>query len=191
MPTLQNVRYERFAQNIATSTRTKWSNGRCYSEAGFKTDDRSADACAARLLTRANIQARIAELVEPTARRTRATIDTLSAQLDEVFTGATGDRQWGAAGSAAALKAKLLGFMRERLEVGHVGEFDACTSSDEVIEKLLSRHESPAAALAELDELRTMIEDYASSHVAVVRSDRAQPQAPGTERSLALWRRRR
>jgi hypothetical protein len=87
MPTLRNVMHERFAQNIATSTKTKWSNGRCYSEAGFKTDNRSADACAARLLTNANVQARIAELVEPTVKKTRATIDDLAEQLDAVFAG--------------------------------------------------------------------------------------------------------
>ena len=109
MPALQNVRHERFAQNIATSTKTKWSNGRCYSEAGFKTDNRSADACAARLLTNANVSTRIEELLAPTVHKTRTTVDTLAAQLDAVFDGASDDRQWGAAGSAAALKAKLLG----------------------------------------------------------------------------------
>jgi hypothetical protein len=184
MPALQNVRYERFCQNIATSPKTGWPQGRCYVEAGYKTADRSADACAARLLTRANIQARIAELVEPTVRKTRATVDDLASQLDEVFAGATGDRQWGAAGSAAALKAKLLGFMREKIEIGSAGQFDECRTTEEVIEKLLTEHESPAAALAELDELRGMIAHYASSHAVVVSPEPARPRPDETRLSL-------
>ena len=144
MPALQNVRHERFAQNIATSTKTTWSNGRCYSEAGFKTDNRSADACAARLLTNANVSARIEELLAPIVQKTRTTVDTLAAQLDAVFDGASGDRQWGAAGSAAALKAKLLGFMREKIEVGGPGAFVPQTV-DEVLERV-SRELGPEAA---------------------------------------------
>jgi hypothetical protein len=167
MPTLKNPKHEKFCQRIATSPKTGWAQGRCYTEAGFRTADRSADACAARLLTRANIQSRLAELVEPTVRKTRATVDTLAAQLDAVFDGATGDRQWGAAGSAAALKAKLLGFMRERLEVGAPGSFDACETTEDVMRALLS-DQTPAEALASLDVLRSEIERYAGHHADVV-----------------------
>jgi hypothetical protein len=189
MPALKNVRYEKFCQNIATSPKTGWPQGRCYVEAGFKTADRSADACAARLLTRANIQARIAELVEPTVRKTRATVDTLAAQLDAVFDGATGDRQWGAAGSAAALKAKLLGFMREKLEVGSPGSFDSCQTTGEVVAALLA-DQTPAEALASLDILRGEVEHHAAGHADVVAVEPARPRAPGseTDKALALLR---
>ena len=189
MPALKNVRYEKFCQHIATSPKTGWPQGRCYVEAGFKTADRSADACAARLLTRANVQSRIAELVEPTVRKTRATVDTLAAQLDAVFDGATGDRQWGAAGSAAALKAKLLGFMRERLEVGAPGSFDACETTDDVMRTLLA-DQTPAEALASLDVLREEIERYGAEHAHAIAVEPARPRDPGSEadRSLALFR---
>jgi hypothetical protein len=138
MPALRNVKHEMFAQHISTSPKTGWSQGRCYTEAGFKTEDRSADACAARLLTNANIQARIAELVEPTVRKTRATVDTLASQFDEVFAGAMMQAQFGAAGAAAAAKAKLLGFMRERIEVGAAGEFDQCETIDDIVRAFLA-----------------------------------------------------
>jgi hypothetical protein len=188
MPALKNVRYEKFCQNIATSPKTGWPQGRCYVEAGFKTADRSADACAARLLTRANVQMRIAELVEPTVRKTRATVDTLAAQLDAVFDGATGDRQWGAAGSAAALKAKLLGFMRERLEVGAPGSFDACETTEQVVAALLA-DQTPNEALASLDVLRGEIERHAADHAQVVAAEPAWPRAPSeSAQALALLR---
>jgi hypothetical protein len=176
MTTLRNVKHERFAQNIATSTKTKWSNGRCYSEAGFKTDNRSADACAARLLTNANVSARIKELLAPAVQKTRTTVDTLAEQFDRVFDGALEAEQFGAAGNAAGLKAKLLGFMREKIEIGSAGQFDECRTTEEVIAKLLTEHESPAAALAELDELRRMIEDYAATHATLVPA--AEPARP-------------
>jgi hypothetical protein len=188
MPALKNVRYEKFCQNIATSPKTGWPQGRCYVEAGFKTADRSADACAARLLTRANIQARIAELVEPTVRKTRATVDSLASQFDAVFDGAMSAAQFSAAGAAAAAKSKLLGFMRERLEVGGVGQFDQCQSPEEVIEALLTHHESPAAALAQLDELRAMIEAYASSHAVVISPEPGRPRPDEAALSLAYLR---
>jgi hypothetical protein len=188
MPALRNVRYEKFCQHIATSPKTGWPQGRCYVEAGFKTADRSADACAARLLTRANIQTRIAELVEPTVRKTRATVDTLAAQFDAVFDGAMGSAQFGAAGSAAAAKSKLLGFMRERLEVGAAGAFDGCQTTEDVLRTLLA-DQTPAEALASLDVLRGEIERHAVDHAHVVAVDGAWPRAPSeSAQALALLR---
>jgi hypothetical protein len=56
-----------------------------------------------------------------------------------VVDGAMGSAQFGAAGSAAAAKAKLLGFMRERLELGPPGSFDAYKSLQEVAIKTLEQ----------------------------------------------------
>jgi hypothetical protein len=186
MPMLRNQRHERFAQNIATSTQTKWSNGRCYSEAGFKTDNRSADACAARLLTNANVAARIEELLAPTVRKTRTTVDTLAEQFDRVFSGALNAEQYGAAGNAAGLKARLLGFMRERIEIGAPGSFGACETTEEVVAALLS-DQTPAEALASLDVLRGEIERHAADHADLVpAAEPARPRGPGTESQEAL-----
>jgi hypothetical protein len=99
------------------------------------------------------MQARIAELLRPAVRKTRTTVDSLAAQFDAVFDGATSDKQWGAAGSAAALKAKLLGFMREQIEVGPAGAFSQCNNVDDVASKTLDQLDL-ADALANLDMLR-------------------------------------
>jgi hypothetical protein len=189
MPALQNVRYERFCQNIATSPKTGWPQGRCYVEAGYKTADRSADACAARLLTRANIQARIAELLAPTVKKTRATIDTLAEQFDAVFEGAMSNAQFGAAGAAAAAKSKLLGFMRDKLEVGGVGSFDQCQTIEEAVAVFLS-DQTPTEALELLDVLRGQVEAYAASHATLVPASEPARSVPGgeAERSLAYLR---
>jgi hypothetical protein len=167
MPTLPNPKLEKFCQHIATIPQTKWPQGRCYTEAGFKTAGRSADACAARLLTRANIKTRIAELLAPTVRKTRTTIDTLAEQFDAVFNGAMGSAQFGAAGSAAAAKSKLLGFMRDKLEVGGPGDFGTCETTEDVVRALLS-DQSPAQALELLDTMRGEVERYAADHAEVI-----------------------
>jgi hypothetical protein len=190
MPMLHNPKHERFAQNIATAAKTKWSNGRCYSEAGFKTDNRSADACAARLLTNANVSARIEELLAPTVRKTRTTVDTLAEQFDRVFSGALDAEQFGAAGNAAGLKARLLGFMRERIEIGAPGSFDACETTEQVVTALLS-DQTASEVLASLAALSAQVEAYAASHATVIRAaEPARPREPGSEaeRSLALLR---
>jgi hypothetical protein len=178
MGVLRNVKHERFAQNIATSARTKWSNGRCYSEAGFKTDDRSADACAARLLTKANVSARIEELLTPTVRKTRATIDSLSQQFDQVFEGAVAAEQFGAAGNAAGLKAKLLGFMREKIEFGRVGEFDKCETVQDVVDALMDDSD-PRKTLEVLDVMRSLVAKQIAERAHDVTPATAQPARRG------------
>lgn len=186
MPALRNVRYEQFCQHIATSPKTGWPQGRCYTEAGFKTADRSADACAARLLTRANIQARITELVEPTVRKTRATVDTLASQFDEVFAGAMRQAQFGAAGAAAAAKAKLLGFMRERIEVGAAGEFDQCETIDDLVRAFLA-DQKPAEVLELLDTLREGVVRLAAQHAQTIEAAKSpRPQEPSNEAPMSL-----
>ncbi|EHR03234.1 hypothetical protein [Bradyrhizobium sp. WSM471] len=160
MPVLRNHRHERFAQNIVTSAKTKWSNGRCYSEAGFRTDDRSADACAARLLTKANVMQRIEELLAPSVKRTRTTVDVLAEQFDAVFNGAINAEQFGAAGSAAGLKAKLLGFMREKIEIGGPGSFMGETV-DEVIDDAIEEFGSSGSLASSLRELADLVEQRA------------------------------
>jgi len=187
MPALKNPKHELFAQRIATSPKTGLSQGQCYEASGFKTNGRSADACAARLLTEANVQNRISELLEPAVRKTRVSIESLLDQLETTITDARAAKQHSVVIQALTLSAKLVGLLRERVEIGGVGEFDACTSTEQVIEQLLSRHESPAAALAELDELRAMVEAFASSRATLIPAfESARPRAPGSPADQAL-----
>ncbi|MGM4870677.1 terminase small subunit [Bradyrhizobium sp. 956_D2_N1_5] len=158
MAPLRNQRHENFCHQIIEAARFGRTQGQAYSRAGFKADGASAEANASRLLTDANIQARIAELGRPTARRTRATVDTLAAQLDEVFAGASGDKQWGAAGSATALKAKLLGFMRDKLELGGPGDFAVAETPDEVVDRMIEDW-GAQEALRVADLIKRLIEE--------------------------------
>jgi hypothetical protein len=188
MPALKNSKHEGFCHLIPQGAKNGWTQGECYQRAGYRASGHAAEVAASRLMKKVDIQQRLTELAAPAIKRTRATIDALVEQFDQVFDGAMGSAQFGAAGSAAAAKAKLLGFMREKIEIGGVGQFDQCQSPEEVIEALLTHHESPAAALAQLDELRGMIEAYASSHAAVISPEPARPRPDEAALSLAYLR---
>ena len=137
MPVLKNAKWEMFANHMARSPKTRMSQAKAYLASGYRTTGHAAEVAASRLLKRVEIQQRIAEINEPVVRKTRASVDTLAAQFDAVFEGAVAAAQFGAAGNAAGLKAKLLGFMREKIEVGGVGEFNDCATQSEVLERLV------------------------------------------------------
>ena len=187
---MKNPRHELFAQRIATSAKNGLSQGQCYETSGFKTEGRSADACAARLLTVAKVRDRISELVEPAVRKTRVSIESLLDELETTIADARVTKQHSVVIQALTLSAKLVGLLRERVEIGGVGEFSRCESPDDLMRTLLVDM-TPAEALASLDDLRARVEVYAANHATLVPG--SEPQEPGSEgdRSLAAFRRRR
>jgi len=188
MPALKNQRREAFTQLIFEGAKFGWSQGVCYQKAGYRTTGHAAETSGSRLLKNADIQARLAELGAPAVKKTRATIDTLIEQLDQVFNGATEDKQHGAAGSAVATKAKLLGYLRDRVEIGGVGEFDGCVTTSEVIDKLLAWKSAPEA-LASLDELRAMVAERAANRAIIVEQPSLAPRLSSeTAQALELFR---
>ncbi|MET4384358.1 hypothetical protein ABIB73_000093 [Bradyrhizobium sp. F1.4.3] len=162
MAQLRNQRHELFANLIVQAPKSGMSNTACYLACGYNAEGNAAEVAASRLLSSDKIRQRIAELTAPIVKKTRTTVDTLAAQLDEVFAGAAVDKQWGAAGSAAALKAKLLGFMRDKLEVGAPGSFDDLHTVEEVADRMIEDSSSPAAVLEVLDAMRRLVEQRAA-----------------------------
>jgi hypothetical protein len=185
MAPLKNQRHELFCQTLVKGAKNGMSQASAYQRSGYKADDAAARANAARLIATDSIRARLAELTAPTVKKTRTTIDTLAQQFDAVFDAAMSNTQLGAAGAAAAAKAKLLGFMRDRLEVGGVGSFDACTTIEEAAAALLA-DQSPAEALQTLDELREAVELCALTRAAVVGAP--LPPVDELSRSIAVHR---
>jgi hypothetical protein len=113
-------------------------------------------------------EGRIAELVEPAAKKTQITAESLIEDLDAVIRGASGKDQWSSVNRAIELRAKLKGFLVDRIEIGKPGDFASCGSVQEVIERVLEDVDGDAPAwLAVIDELRAAIVRHAA--------DRAQP----------------
>ena len=110
MPSLSNPRHERFAQELAKGK----SAAQAYVDAGYEADGHSAEVNASRLLRKAEVSRRVAELQERGAMRTEITIEKLTEMLLEDREAARAAGQFGPAISALEKIAKLHGLFNER-----------------------------------------------------------------------------
>ncbi len=104
MAKLDNPRHERFCREyvIDVSNQAKAAIRAGYSE-------KTAAQLASRLLTKANIIARVAELQAEAAERNEVTVDNVIAELVELRDGAKAAKQFGPAIRAEELRGKTLG----------------------------------------------------------------------------------
>ena len=114
MPTLDNARHEAFVQAYIAnkgngSDAYRAAYPKCKSEAAARVN-------ASKLLTIANVVARIAELQARGARRAEITLEGLIEEAAELQRKAAEDGAYSAAVSALTLKAKLAGFHIDRTE---------------------------------------------------------------------------
>jgi phage terminase small subunit len=112
MPVLSNARHERFAQELAKGK----TQVEAYTLAGYRPDD----GAAARLSGNVRVQARVAELLTAAAIRVEITVHDIVDQLDEDRTFARSLEAPGPAITATMGKAKVLGFLAEKVE--HTGK---------------------------------------------------------------------
>ena len=91
MPVLDNPRWERFAQLIASYLAKPGepnSHGKLYANSGFNVKGvgkpgGSAEVCAARLLKHAQIKNRVNELLEQVAQKKKVTIESITDEYNE------------------------------------------------------------------------------------------------------------
>ncbi len=177
MAPLKSIKRERFCHKIIEAAKLGLTQAQALEASGYKAKGNAANVSASRIMQEPEIQNRIAELTAPALKKTRATVDTLAEQFDAIYAGAMGSSQFGAAGQAAGLKSKLLGFMRDRLEVGGVGDFDTCASPADVVEKML-QSVSADDLIATLDALKArLLEKAALNAKAIQRPSQAQQSA--------------
>lgn len=112
---LRNTRHERFCLNLAEGL----DQTSAYLQAGYK-QTASATANAARLITIDTVKSRLAHLQAMAAKSTEITIESIVRELDEANAVAKANGQATALVSAATLKAKLAGLMRERVEITNI-----------------------------------------------------------------------
>ncbi|WP_316159810.1 hypothetical protein [Bradyrhizobium sp. SZCCHNRI20481] len=131
MPALKNTKHEAFANLVAKRDKTKMSVTVCYIASGYSTDGHAAEASATRLLSSAEVQARIAEINAPVVAKSRVTVASLLAELQATVEAARAAKQFGAVNGSLALIGKLTGLLVEKVEMGGPGEFaDAKTPAD-------------------------------------------------------------
>jgi Terminase small subunit len=143
MPVLENHKYELFAQAFAKGETAT----RAYELAGYKPSRKNAS----RLKTNKDISARVSELQAASAASAVITIESICAELDQANAVAREKGQAAAMVSASALRAKLAGLLKDRVEVGGPGSFDDCETVEEIVDRLLAGPGSPIEQFRPVD----------------------------------------
>jgi hypothetical protein len=186
MPALKNIRHEAFANLIAQAPKTRMSNAACYREAGYRVAaGPTCDAAASRLLSSDKVQARIAELIQPAVKKARITVESLLSELEATIGAAREAKQFGAVNGSLALIGKLTGLLRDRLEVGQVGEFDGCSSPEEIVDKWISSEGSAQAVLDMIDAVRAHVVERAANEARPI-NEPAERRSRPSESAMAL-----
>jgi hypothetical protein len=145
MPTLDNPRWERFAQAIveglANGDCKPYSQGRAYIAAGYTAKDQgkrggSAECAASRLLNRVKpILERVRELQAIAARNAAETAEKMARELNEIQYEARADKAHAAAVAAVLGKAKILNIGVEQQHKPQ--DFNTANSMQDIGRRLL------------------------------------------------------
>ena len=130
MAPLRNQRHEAFCLALFENK----SATEAYVLAGFKPSRQNA----ARLTTKDDIRARVAELQAQAAVDSKVTVESICRELDEANMVAKAKGQAAAMVSAATLRAKLAGLMVERVEVGQPGDFEGCEGYSDIADRMIA-----------------------------------------------------
>jgi hypothetical protein len=183
MPPLRSPRRELFCQTVVKNLKNGGNYTDAYRQAGYRGDQRTLEVGASRLMSFDEVQMRIDELTRPAAKKARVSVESLLAELETTITDARAAKQHGTVVQALTLSAKLVGLLRDRLEVGGVGEFDQLETPEAVADAFLVDME-PAEALATLDVLRGLIEQRAGNRAITVQPPMAQDETAAALREL-------
>jgi hypothetical protein len=144
MPILKNPRHEKFAREYVKTGIGAEAYRRAYPKAHPIS---TARVCACQLLTSPNIASRTAELRQAMAKRADITEDKILTDYQIALEIAKEQAKPDSIVNAATAQAKLVGLLRDRIESGNVGEFDALDNVSDILEKV-AKEAGPAAALA-------------------------------------------
>ncbi|PBB86625.1 hypothetical protein CK216_10095 [Mesorhizobium sp. WSM3876] len=127
MPALKDARWEQFCQFKAEGMPAY----QAYLKAGYKCTEEAAIANSARLMRKDNIRARLKELIDDLADKMVVTRESLVAEYDQIIAAAHREKQYGAAATALAAKAKITGHDIQRsLNVNLTGTFSQLTDDE-------------------------------------------------------------
>jgi phage terminase small subunit len=130
MPVLSNAKQELFCQHLALGK----TASEAYEMAGYKPSRSNASV----LRAKQNVSDRLSEILQQSERKIvqqiEYTRDSILAELEEARQMAIELKNPSAAWQAAMAKAKILGLIIDRREVGDVGRFDGFTDEQLVEE---------------------------------------------------------
>jgi hypothetical protein len=149
MPPLDNIKWERFCQNIVhgvVKQGQRFSHGRAYIASGYTAKDAgkdggSAEACASRLLKFAKVEARIAELLaeaqNKATKKRRYDIETISERMALASQIAEEDRNPSALCNAEKAIAEVRGLMKNNTNGSNTIDFKQARSMQDLGRMLL------------------------------------------------------
>lgn len=130
MPVLSNAKHELFCQHLALGK----TASEAYEMAGYKPSRSNASV----LRAKQNVSDRLNEILQQSEKKVvqqiEYTRDSILAELEEARLYAIEWKQSSGAWQAAMAKAKILGLVIDRREVGDVGAFDGLTDEQLVKE---------------------------------------------------------
>ena len=130
MPVLSNAKHELFCQHLALGK----TASEAYEMAGYKPSRSNASV----LRAKQNVSDRLNEILQQSERKVvqkiEYTRDNILAELEEARQMALELKNPSAAWASAMAKARILGLIIDRREVGEVGAFDALTDEELVSE---------------------------------------------------------
>jgi len=169
MAPLRLPRREKFAQEVAKSPKTGKSITKCYEASGYRSTGNASEVSASRLLSSDQVKGRVDEILRPVVAKTRVTVTSLLNELEQTIGDARAARQHGVVIAALALSAKLVGLLRDQVEIGRPGEFARIQTAEEVLERV--RFELGDKAAAHLEATLSEVEQRPTWHELHVPGD--------------------
>lgn len=131
---LKRPRQELFVRNLIDGAKLGISQRQAYINAGYSARGDSADVQASKLVRSPKVRKRMDELVAPAVQKTRVSVESLLAELTTTIADARAAKQHSVVVNALTLSAKLVGLLKDQIEIGRPGEFSGCETPEDVIE---------------------------------------------------------
>jgi Terminase small subunit len=133
MPALKNMRHEKFVREYL---KCDFNGAEAYRRVYPQRRPLEARFSASRLLTSGNVKRRLAEVQMALLKKADITVDRILNEYEEARLLAVEQGKPEAMLSASEKKAKLVGLLVDRREVGNAGEFEQLTDIGEILEKV-------------------------------------------------------
>jgi Terminase small subunit len=133
MPVLKNIRHEKF---IREYLKTDFNGAEAYRRVYPRHRPDIACVSASQLLRVPKVKARLREVQEAIIKRSDITVDKILTEYEDARQLAIAQQKPEAMLNASEKKAKLVGLLVDRREVGNVGDFEQMTDISQILEKV-------------------------------------------------------
>jgi phage terminase small subunit len=168
MPILRKPKHELFVQKLLQGDTIVDA----YAASGYCRDRGNA----AKLASKPEVKARLAELQDEAAKESKITVQTLLGELEDARKRATDLKQLSAAVRSVEAKARISGLLVQKIEGGGVNEFEECQSTKDIVDLAMrqltaNRH----MTTTELEHLHRMLDNWRKQMEEILAFCEAKP----------------